>query len=220
MSEETIEAGTEQSHDSTSLDSLTIGQLRKYASLYRIALAKDASKPQILEAIKHKLKNKQITVVTDESKGPAPGRTRIVIQKDASLGPKAGGRPVPVFVNGYRADIPRGIPCDVPHKVVSLLQNCEHPQCVEDPDATGMNLYKIEMLPSYPFTILATTPGPDPSPGFEKIKRQTHRPREAFYQMFDYWPSKEALREAIKEGLISLNKGERLPGEDKPSIKE
>lgn len=217
MSEETKEVVAEESTDNTSLEGLTIGQLRKYASLYRIPLNKEATKLEILAAIKHKLKNKQVTVVTDESKGPAPGRTRIVIQKDASLGPRAGGRPVPVFVNGYRAEIPRGVPCDVPHKVVSLLENSEHPQCVEDPEENGR--YKIELLPSYPFSILATTPGPDPSPGFEKVKQQTHRPREAFYQMFDYWPSKEKLREAIKEGLITLKRGEQLPGEARP-IKE
>lgn len=193
------------------LEELTIAQLRQYAKLYRITLEKDATKPEIVEAIKLRLKNKQILKVVDESKAPAPGRWRIVVQKDSSIGIKAGSRPVPVFVNGYRCDIPRGVPVDVPEKVVRLLETCRHPQVIEDPDRSGYS--KIELLPSYPFQVLAFTPGPDPQPGFEKVKEAGYRPRARFYQMFDYWPSKSALREAIKSGLIKLKDDEFVEGD-------
>lgn len=199
----------ENSSGPSTLAELTVEQLKKYATLYKIPFNKDSSKEELIVLIENKNKNKQLSVAMDTSKAPAPGRTRIVIQKDASLGPKAGNRAVPVFVNGYRADIPRGVPCDVPHKVVDLLQNCMHPQTVIDEnDPQGAS--KVELLPSYPFNILASTEGPDPAPGFEKVKAKTHRPREVFYQLFGYWPHKAALREAIKEGLISLKDDEKI----------
>ncbi len=208
MSDETLEVVESADAGNKKLEELTIGQLRQYAKLYRITYAKDATKADILSAIQTRLKGKQILDVVDVNKAPAPGRWRIVIQKDPSIGVKAGGRPVPVFVNGYRCDIPRGVPVDVPEKVVRLLETCMHPQTVEDPTKNGA--YRIELLPSYPFTVQTFTAGPDPSPGFEKVKQATHRPREAFYQMFDYWPNKQALREAIKEGFISLHAGDRI----------
>lgn len=192
------------------LEDLSIAQLRKYASLYRLPYAKDATKKDLLAMINARLKNKQILTVVDESKEPAPGRSRIVIQKDPTIGPKAGSRPVPVFVNGYRCDIPRGVPCDVPHKVVKVLANSKHPQVTEDPDRPGKSTY--ENLPSYPFQVLASTPGPDPQPGFERIKEAAYRPRERFFQLFDYWPTKAALRDAIKTKLITLKGHEFVEG--------
>lgn len=200
------------------LDELTIAQLRQYAKLYNVVVEKTATKQDIINALQAKMKSKQVLKVADESKAPPPGRWRIVLQKDPTIGAKAGSRPVPVFVNGYRCDIPRGIAVDVPEKVVRLLETCKHPQVVDDPERSGYS--KIELLPSYPFQVLDKTEGPDPAPGFEKIKEASYRPRERFWQLFDYWPSKAQLREAQEAGLVSLRSGEFLDDGKRKPLKE
>lgn len=198
--------------DEDALESLTIAQLRKFANHAGIPFARDTTKDELIAKIKDAQNRRNLAAPVNENVGPKPGYTRILIHKDPSTGVKAGSRPVTVRVNGYVVTIPRGIPQDVPHKVVEVLQHSTKPQVVEDPSlpASDPQKFRMESVHSYPFQILASTPGPDPVSSWDKMREATYRPRERYRELFGRWPTRAALREAIKEGFIKLGSGETL----------
>lgn len=203
---EATDSSTFETNEGMSLESMTIAKLREVARLSHIAYPRDATKEDLINLVRRKNQGRQIILPTDTSKKPQPGRYRVIIQKDPFLGKKSGSAPVSLFCNGYRCDIPRGIAVDIPEKALRVLENTLSVQVVDDPDNSGRN--KIEQRPTYNYQVLDFTPGPDPAPGFEKLKEATYRPRERFWQLFGYWPSKSALRDAVKAGLIPMLDGE------------
>jgi hypothetical protein len=181
------------------LKDMTIAQARSYAKLYNVAIARDMTLEDIKAAIKAKQSKHKMVVHADTARGPAPGKWRIQIHKTMEHGSKAGSRPVPVMVNGYRCTIPRGVVVDVPEKVVRVLENSTHYVPVE----TDGGASTFEAVLSYPFQVLASTPGDDPSPGYEQGRMRKYKQRLAYRDEFGYWPKNQAqLREAIDNGLI------------------
>jgi hypothetical protein len=196
MSEEILD----QKEEGDRLDNMTIAQLRSYAKLINVPLTREHTTEDIKRDIRAKQKKQNIVNEADTSTGPAPGRWRIILHKNTEFGAKAGSRPVTIKVNGYTCTIPRNIPVDVPEKVVRVLENSCHYVAVEQPDGKS---WGFEAQLSYPFQVVAMTPGPDPSPGYEVSKARKYMMREAFRNEFGYWPRNSAqLEEAIKEGLI------------------
>jgi hypothetical protein len=193
MSEEILD------HAADEFEGMTINQLRSAAKLYNVAVARDMNSDDIRGAIRRKVSKHKMVTKADTSTGPAPGKYRIILHKTTDMGAKVGGRPATVMVNGYRCTIPRNIPVDVPEKVVRVLENSVHYVTVEQEDRTSAH----EPVLSYPFQVLAHTPGKDPSPGYEKGKERWYRVREQFWKKFGFWPKNQAmLREAIKDGHI------------------
>ncbi len=191
-----------------SFDSLNIAQLRKYAALYRIPLERDASKADILRIIKAKAA-KQDLVVTVEDKddgSPKPGWSRINVSRDPM--PGAGNFPIYVNVNGYEITLPRGVTVDVPTKVVATLNDAMEERLIanEDLPFNDPNRYTYQKVLRYPFQLIQTTPGPDPRPGYEIQRAVQNKPRMKFREIFKYWPSRQQLAEAQRDGLLRLNK--------------
>ena len=193
------------------LDKMTIAQLRNYAALMKVPFAKDSTKNDILNAIKYRGRHQTLVKITNESDAPPPGYWKIRLMKDGAN--KARNLPVYVQVNGRTATIPRGIPCNVPYKIVEVLRNSTHPQVVEDSSLAfnDPKRIRIETSPSYPFEVLDKTDGPDPWPGNEIGKQASYGPREKFWRLFGRWPKRGEVHDAIKQGFIKMEVTERLP---------
>jgi hypothetical protein len=185
-------------------ENLSLEKLRKYCSFYRIPISNTASKEEVVEAIKGKMKGRDIAVVAEAGNMPAPGWARIELQRDPS--PGSSNRPVYVAVNGYRITVPRGVTVDVPKKIVDVLNDAKEWKLVENHDEplNSPKRYIRQPVLSYPFQVHAITPGPDPRPGYEKSKMAHYGPRKEFHDMFGRWPKKSELLEAQKEGFIKL----------------
>lgn len=195
MSEYTLDPALEEK-----LSAMNIAELRKTAKLYGVSLSREMTTEDIKAAIRFKKSRQNISDEADTSKAPAPGRWRIIVHKTSHQGIKAGSQPAHVRVNGVSFYMPRNVPVDVPEKVVRALENSFHYEAVERDDGTTA----MEAQLTYPFQIITFTPGPDPSPGYEKAKAGYYARREAYRNEFGYFPKNQAqLREAEEKGLIS-----------------
>lgn len=183
------------------LVAMPIGELRKTAKQgYGINLSRDMTAEDIRAAIHHKKAKHNFVTQANESSLPAPGMWRIMLHKTSDQGAKAGSRPATFRVNGFFVTIPRNVVVDVPEKVVRAIENTIHYEMVDD-DETGR--VKIEPRMSFPFQILASTPGPDPKPGYEKAKARYYARRLAYLNEFGHWPKNQAeVRSAEERGLI------------------
>lgn len=204
MSQELIADAQEDSGE-VDFDSMTIQQARKFASLFRIPIARDSTKEEIIQILKAKRSAQEMAnVVVDTGTGPKPGWTRINLARDSGNG---STQPLYVNCNGYAVTIPRGVEVDVPHKVVNVLNDAIEQRLVENQDVpyNDPNRYSWQKVLSYPFQVLAMNPGPDPKPGYEAQKRVQMKPRKKFKDIFGYWPTHAQLIEAQKEGLLRLS---------------
>lgn len=209
MSQDTEIEGAEYSqNEEVKIEDMSIQALRKFAALYRITLPKTATKDDILEIINNKRNAQDLAkVVSDEdrNRGPLPGWARINVHADPT--PGAANNPVYVNANGYVVTVPRGVDVDVPIKVVGVLNDAVEQRLVENfqEPMTSPNRWEYKKMLSYPFNVIAQTPGPDPRPGFEKGKKATMGPRLKFRELFGRWPQNNAeLLDAQKEGFIKL----------------
>lgn len=199
------------------LDSMPIQQLRRFAALHRITAPRDATQKELVALIKDKQKGRDFAVVADKDTRPKPGWARIEIHRDAT--PGAGNRPVYVGINGYRITIPRGVPVDVPIKIIGVLNDAKSLQLVENYDEplNSPKRYSRQMVLSYPYQVHDSVPGPDPRPGYELSKQAHYGPRVQFLNLFGRWPSKAELLEAKKQGFIKLQGGEQFAAKEASS---
>lgn len=201
-----IQTEVNEDTDELVLEDLSIGSLRKYAALYRMTVPKTATKVELIALIKEKRNSQDMAILVEDTNdtGPKPGWSRIQMHRDPT--PGAENHPIFVGCNGYNVAVPRGVDVDVPNKVVAVLNDAVELRLVENFQVpTGHpDRHTYQKMLSYPYSVLAMNPGPDPRPGFEKSKAAAHRPREKFRQLFGKWPSHAELLEAQKEGLIKL----------------
>ena len=193
----------DQIEHTADLDNLPIGELRKKAGIYRIPLARDMTKENIINAIKARMAEGKYAV---EAYGdaPKPGFARIEIHLDPN--PTSSNRPVYVCVNGYAVLIPRGIKADVPIKIVEALNNAKSKRLRENTSVPPNNpaRFFFEEVSNYPFSIHGMTPGPDPRGEIERTKAAVHLPRKKFHEKFGYWPREEELKEALRDGRLVI----------------
>jgi len=185
----------------TVLDDLPISKLRQYAKLQRVAIANTDSKEMIIEKIRAATKKFDVPKIKEAGERPEPGWARIMLHRDNN--PKASNLPVVMDINGYKIGIPRGVEVDVPIKVVDHLRNLVEERAVPHPE--DPNMFVMQKFHSFPFNVMDVNPGPDPRESeFQKQKARLHAPKAEFKRLFGYWPTKEMLMEAIKEGFIKL----------------
>lgn len=184
--------------------SMPIAKLRQYAALYGVQIARDNTKEEIIAAIEAKKRNKDFAQIVETDATCPAGWAKIIVQRDPTPGARNGA--FIVNNNGYRAAVPRGVPVLVPIKIVETLKDAVEYKLEEDylEPLNSKQRFKFVPSPAYPFQVLEMTPGPDPRPS-ERQRQAVARwgPRAEFRAVFDHWPSKQELADAIKEGFIS-----------------
>lgn len=183
---------------------------RKAADIYRIPVTPDFTKGDIIDAIRRKQNGRRVDVAltsSDVGKNELqPGWAEIELFKDNR--PNAKNRPQFFGVNGYRCMVPFGVKCRVPLKVYEVLKNAVETRRVQDESTSARNSdqsrYKTIEVQRFPYQVHGVKEGPDPRPVMEKRKSVLMRPREAFLNEFGFWPTGDQLREAVKDGVISL----------------
>lgn len=198
---ETSDAQEERSQLET-LESLDIASLRKYAKLMRITAQRDWQREDYVAAIKTKQDAANVALVFDNSTAPAPGHARIRIERDPTPGHR--NSPVPAAVNGRIWLVPRGIEVDVPLPVVEVLKNSVSNQYrqVEGGNASQpMGVFKEEEVRTYPFQVLAVTPGGAFLNPHDQRSANYER-RLAFHKAFGRWPTDGELKEAMRAKIV------------------
>lgn len=195
--------GTEGRSQVEALESLDIAQLRKFAKFMNIAAQRDWRAEDYVAAIKMKQEQNALqTFVFDTNTGPAPGYARILLHRDPS--PGHANSPVQVGVNGRIIHIPRGIEVDIPHPFVEALNKAitVHTRQVEgDGSLFSRTAYRDEPTISYPFQLIAATPGGK----FENQhdnRAANYERRKAFHTALGRWPTDAELKEAMKAKII------------------
>lgn len=176
------------------VDELDMANLRKVAKVLGISAQRDWSKEDFVRAIKVKQTSSETAVglVFDNSLAPKPGYSRIILHRDMTPGHK--NSPVPAGINGRIFMLPRGVEIDIPTPLVEVLANAR----TTIMDETG----KESVTQSYPFQILAATPGKfhnqfdGRAPGYER--------RYAFFQKFGRWPTDGELKEAMRQRIAQV----------------
>lgn len=200
--------------------SMTIGQLRQYASHARMALDKTATKEDIIIALNKKLGDRSMPELAHAESTVKPGYSKIRVLSD----PMPGASNLPIFVgcNGYNCLIPRDVDVIVPHRVVRTLRDALQivKKQMSTQDQYGREVFKnVEVkVPSYPFQELESVPGPEQLTSWEMAKLRTIRPRERYRDLFGHWPNGRELIRAIEQKLISLDPEETLSASDAAQV--
>lgn len=179
------------------VESLDIASLRRFAKLMGVQAERGWSKEDFVNAIKSKQASTNTMLVLDNSKAPKPGYARIIIHRDPSPGTK--NLPVHTAINGRIFAIPRGLEIDVPEPIVEVLANARTIDTSQQAEASARNpggeFKDIERL-SYPFQVLAITPG--------KFDNQAdgrsvnYALRKEFHTKHGTWPTHAELTEFRK----------------------
>lgn len=194
MSDNSIEAALAELAD------LPIGQLRKQAAtLYGINVTKEMERDDILAAIKAK-GNKSDFAFEARGDMPKPGWARITLHNM----PGEPTRPQVFTVNGYRCAVPKGVEVDVPIKLYKAIKDAKRKRLEEDKTEAVNSPKRWRWIESdsYPCTLHAITPGPDPRPGHERTKEAKLRPYHAFMKNYGYWPTASMVKQAIIDGRL------------------
>ena len=176
------------------INDMKIADLRKVAKLLGITAQRDWTAEDFVRAIKAKQEGNAPALVFDNSLAPKPGFARIIIHRDMTPGHK--NSPLHVGVNGLLYSVPRGVEVDIPIPHVGALKNAYSKQIVQTSD----NEYKEQDLQSYPFQVLAITPGKFNNPGDSRATNEARK--QAFVKEFGRYPTKGELEEAIRQRII------------------
>lgn len=191
---------------------MPIGKLREYASHMRVALAKTDTKDEIIEKLERKLNGKVVPEFADATTKVKPGYAKIRLLSD----PMPGASNLPVFLNcnGYTCTIPRDVDVIVPMRVVRTLTDAmvtrKKQSIVSDNHGRETFRETSVTVPSYPFMVLESTPGPEVRTNLEISKSKTMGPKRRYRAMFGHWPKPRELTRAIEQRLISLDEDELL----------
>lgn len=200
-----IESQTQEESDQlTNIDSLNMASLRQYAKLLKISASRDWDKNDYIEAIKAtQAGNNETSLVFNETIGPKPGYTRVIMNRDPT--PGHANSPIQVGVNGYLLHIPRGIQVDVRNEIVAslLVAKSSTSQQIEGPsNANPVGVYRDEEMLSYPFQVMASTPGGTKWASPVDNRAKVHEQKAAFEKVMGRWPTSGELKEAIKANII------------------
>lgn len=186
------------------IEKLDIAELRRFAKLIGIAAQRDWTKADFVAALKeHQSNESTADVVLSDATAPAPGYARIVLHRDPT--PGHANKPIHLSMNGQLFGVPRGIPVDIPRPFVEILANAV--TNVEKQEATANtsdmgpgNMYKQEAQLSYPFQVIAITPGPYKNPYDNRAK--AFALRKKFHNQHGVWPTTGELAEYRKAQAV------------------
>lgn len=191
---------------------MDIGTLRQYAKHARLAIPKTATKLDIIKALEHKTNGRVLPEFAKETSKVKPGYDKIRLLEDPM--PDAANYPVYVNANGYVCMIPRGIDVIVPHRVTKVLNDAlvarKKQSIVSDKDGIERTRDITTIVPSYPFQVLESNPGPNVLTKVEIGKLKTAGPKRRYRDKFGRWPRPKELTRAIEQGLIKLDDDEQL----------
>lgn len=180
------------------VEAFDIGQLRKAANLLGIKADKHWRKEDFIEAIQTQQAQEQlVNAVFDSSTGPKPGYARVVIHRDPTPNHRNG--PIHLGVNGRIIAVPRGGEFDIPIPYVEVLKNAVTVVTEQTEQATKDNpsgSYREEPRTSYPFQVVAVTPGPFQNQNDQRAAKYARR--WAFMQANNAWPTDGELKEFEK----------------------
>lgn len=184
--------------EAEAIATLPIQGLRNAAKILGITAERDWNKEDFVRAIQAKQKEDSVTkVVFDGSTGPQPGFARILVHRDPTPGHK--NSPIPIGFNGQIYQVPRGVEVDVPKEFIGVLTDA---RSVEVRQAEGASkeqpsgIYKEETQTSYPFQVLAVTPGKWKNP--HDSRQASFAIRKEFKDMHGAWPTMGELRDFKK----------------------
>ena len=180
------------------LELLQMGELRKRAAQnFGLKLVQTDSKEDIINKIVG-VASKQNFAEVAKGDVPEPGWTRVRVH------PITGKPKFPFYsqVNGYQCWIPFNVEVDVPHKIVGVLNDAVEMRVVTDEMGNRSDVFEQ----SYPFTIIAATPGSDPRPGMEVARERKLAAKRQFAEINGFWPKDSEMREMAR----SRNQAELL----------
>lgn len=177
-------------------EAIDIAQLRKAAKSLNISAQRDWGKEDYIRAIQAKQEALNVEVALDAN-APKPGYARVLVHRDPSPGHK--NTPIHVGVNGWIFQIPRGVEVDIPKMVVEGLKDAVTIVTRQKEGNTGREQYVDEPQLSYPFQVLAITPGD--APNRNDARSASYERKEAFFKRFGRWPTSGELQEAIKQKI-------------------
>lgn len=173
------------------LAKLDINALRTFAKAMGIKADRAWNKEDFVTAIQAKNGASTVGYVFDNGLGPKPGYSRVVLHRDTSQGAKNSS--VHVALNGAIFAIPRGIEVDVPTDLIGVLQDARGPVMTHIEEATGPGRFVENMQQSYPFQVLATTPGKRANRSDTRAK--SFELRQACKNSIGKWPTHAELAE-------------------------
>lgn len=200
---------TTQEATAPNFNEMPLGKLKEYASHLRVAITKDATKEEIIEAISKKQKGRTVASLATDSSRPKPGYSRIRIDET-----QMSDKQLPVYVNdnGLEYAIPRAVAVDVPSRIVDHLRRSvvKRRRQVEGEPGKPPVTTMID-VPQYPFQVLESTPGPMVKSKREIAAEKNIGPRLRYRELFGRWPRPRDITRAIESGLIQLQGKEELP---------
>lgn len=196
------------------LQALPIPQLRSMAAKLGLPLRRDMTAAVIAKMIYDSTHgpNERIVAVAEDSNRPKPGWARIQILKDPS--PSASNSDVFLGNNGYCVLVKRGVTVDVPIKILrgSLMDSKVEVLRVDETKTDPEEMYKWEIVHSYPFIVYDVNEGPDPRATYENAYKKKNKAKRVFKEINGYWPKPQVLREWLlskeNQELVAKHKGD------------
>lgn len=188
----------EEQDTKDAFEGVDIAQLRKVAKTLGITSQRDWGKVDYIAAIQAKQEALNVEIAMGDSSAPKPGFARVLVHRDPTPGHK--NTPIHVGVNGWIFQVPRGIEVDLPIMVINGLKDAI--TLVTRPkgeDQRGREIYGEEAQLSYPFQIVAITPGVNVNRN--DARSVTYERRETFWKKFGRWPTQGELDEAMKHKI-------------------
>lgn len=192
----------ETSRNEQSVEEMQMPDLRRLATTYGIKANRDWNRDDFIAAINNRRQRHEAIAspVFDSSVGPAPGKARIKIFNTQT----GSNHPVPVAINNYIAKIPRDVEVDVPLEVVEVLNQSKTPVRVKDPSGavnpeTGKPKLVWRDVLSYPFQMIAMTPGVAMKHGVPMVRSSSNKAKHSlklkFREIYQRWPKRAELKQ-------------------------
>jgi len=185
------------------VDKLDFNELKQWCSMFGVKAEPTWKKVDYVTAIKRHIEeqNEARVVKEEEAKNaPAPGYARVRFNKDAT--PGASNRAVFMGVNGRIMQAPRGIIVDIPLPFLEVMDNSMTTHTQNTNPNAPIQDQKFEEISaqSYPYSVLATTPGKFDNPNDQRL--QNYKQRYFMAEKYKHWPTAGELKSAMDRGVF------------------
>jgi hypothetical protein len=170
------------------IETYSIADLRRHASVMKIEAAKDWTKEDYIKAINARRKKAAVSrIVNDPDEPIPPGFVRIKLP----LTPSGSDSPLDVRVNTFYTSIPRNVLVDVPREIRDTIRNSKEPVTREVLDKDGNRVVRTFEVPSYAFEQHGETPGESGcvKPGCDMREQSL---RERYKEIYGRWPKRQS----------------------------